>query len=211
MKLKNAIITGGSCFHQKFFTNKNGKYANFFDERIYVLDLKHQDLRGFDYLTIASRCNADILLANKQKLRDYLDGGGNIVAFGEMPKIYIEGVRWRGYPTNFWWWVTPGADLPLYASNPNHPLFEKLTPNEAKWHYHGVFYPPEGSEKILVNELDESIIYKDGVSFKGNLYITSLDPDFHLGFGFMDKTEFFFDKFMEWVQEDIALKNSQNL
>lgn len=201
--LKNAIITGGSCYHQKFFTNKNGKYADFFDERIYLLDLNCADLNRFDYVVVASRLNYSFLLENKKKIEEYLKNDGNLVVFGEMPKIWLEGVRWRSYPVNFWWWVNPNADLPLYACDPKHKLFEKITPDDAKWHYHGVFYPPAGSENILVNELNESIIYKDSVSFSGNLYVTSLDPDFHFGFGFMPKTEYFFDQFMEWVEEDI--------
>lgn len=203
--LKNAIITGGSCYHQKFFTNKNAKYANFFDERIYLLDLSEAKLDRFDYVAVASRLNYDFLLKNKKKIESYLDNGGNLIVFGEMPKVWLKGVRWRNYPVNFWWWVTPNADLPLYACNPRHKLFEKITPDDAKWHYHGVFYPPIGSEKILVNELNESIIYKDNVSFSGNLYVTSLDPDFHFGFGFMPKTEYFFDQFMAWVEEDILI------
>ena len=72
----------------------------------------------------------------------------------------------------------------------------------AKWHYHGAFYPPKNSQKILTNELGECIIYKD-TTFNGNLYITSLDPDFHLGQGFMPKTEGFFDNFMEWAELDM--------
>ncbi|PAF46478.1 hypothetical protein BKH41_09030 [Helicobacter sp. 12S02232-10] len=209
MKLKNAIITGGSCYHQKFFTNKNAKYANFFSKRIYLPELKNCNLLEFDYILIASRCNQDFLLENKHKLQNYLEKGGNLVLFGEMPKTYIDGIRWRDYPTNFWWWVIPNADLPLYAPNPSHMLFNKISIDDAKWHYHGVFYPNDGCENILVNELGESIIYKDSVSFEGNLYVTSLDPDFHFGFGFMPKTEFFFDKFMEWIHEDILLSNQR--
>lgn len=48
----------------------------------------------------------------------------------------------------------------------------------------------KNAQNILVNELDESIIYKD-TTFKGNLYVTSLDPEFHLGQGFMPATEYF--------------------
>ncbi|PAF43437.1 hypothetical protein [Helicobacter sp. 11S03491-1] len=205
MKLKNAIITGGSCYHQKFFINKNGKYANFFDKRIYLPDLCDTYLDEFDYIVVASRVNPHFLLQNREKIEDYLNHGGHLVVFGEMSKIWLNGVQWRDYAVNFWWWIIPQADLPLYAANPKHPLFKKITPQDAKWHYHGVFYPPKGSENILVNELGESIIYKDNVSFKGNVYITSLDPDFHFGFGFMPKTEYFFDRFMEWVCEDIEL------
>ena len=119
---------------------------------------------------------------------------------------------------NFWWWLIDGANMPLYALDVNgekteekttQGLFSKIPVSVAKWHCHGAFYPPQNAQKILINELDERIIYKD-TSFKGNLYITSLDPEFHLGQGFMPTTEPFFDAFMQWVEEDI-LRTKGNL
>ena len=81
-------------------------------------------------------------------------------------------------------------------------LFDNLNVENAKWHYHRVFYLPQKSTKILTDELRESIIYEDEI-LKGNFYVTSLDPDYHLGQGFMLKTEPFFDHFLNWVESDI--------
>lgn len=209
--LKNAIITGGSAFHAHFFTNKNEKYANFFSSRFHFLQLGKIDFESFDYIVLSSRLNAHYLLPYKQKFINYLQNGGHIISFGEIMQDYLPNIAWRDYPVNFWWWLIPGASLPFYALESNgekqeehtkEGLFSKIPVKVAKWHYHGAFYPPKNALNILVNELDESIIYKD-LSFKGNLYVTSLDPEFHLGQGFMPTTEPFFDAFMQWVEEDI--------
>ncbi|PAF51900.1 hypothetical protein BKH43_01325 [Helicobacter sp. 13S00401-1] len=205
--MKNAIITGGQSYHQNFFTNQNGKYKNFFNKRIYILDLEDVELKDFDYLVLSSRLNLSYLFKNKHKLESYLDNGGNIVSFGEIKKPLFRNIHWQDYPTNFWWWVLEGSDLPLYAKDMKHQLFKFLDVDECKWHYHGAFYPPTGSEEILVNEIGESIIYKDTISYKGSLYVTSLDPDYHIGQGFMPKTVPFFDKFMAWVESDITKKS----
>lgn len=217
-KLKNAIITGGSAFHAHFFSNKNAKYANFFSHRAHFLHIGDMDFNTFDYITLSSRLNVKYLLAHKQKFVDYLNNGGHIVSFGEVRGDYLPNIIWKDYPVNFWWWLIPGANMPLYAlengqkctERTSSGLFSKIPTSVAKWHYHGAFYPPKNAQSILVNELDESIIYKDN-NFKGNLYITSLDPEFHLGQGFMPTTEPFFDAFMAWVEEDCfkdSLKDS---
>ena len=151
------------------------------------------------------------LVKHKQKFISYLESGGHIVSFGEITQDYLPNIIWRDYPVNFWWWLIPNADMPLYAldsdgnkteDSTKDGLFSKMAVKDAKWHYHGAFYPPKNAQNILVNELDESIIYKD-TTFKGNLYVTSLDSEFHLGQGFMPTTEYFFDTFMQWVESDI--------
>ena len=215
-KIKKAIITGGIAFHQKFFENKNGKYAKMFDERVYVADIKNFRFSDYDIVVLASNLNTRFLIPYKEKIEEYLKNGGNIVSLGDSGIEYLPNINWINYPTNFWWWKSEGADMPLYAvesldggvtfvkqtTGTKEGLFKKINVNTAKWHYHGAFIPPVNSESILVNEMDEAIIYKDK-SFKGNLYVMSLDPDYHLGQGFMPTTELFFDALMEWIEEDI--------
>lgn len=217
-ELKNAIITGGGSFHRYFFSNKNAKYAHFFSKRCHFLHLDSLNFNDFDYIVLASRLNIKYLNPHKQKFLDYLQNGGHIISFGEIMGDYLPNVIWKDYEVNFWWWLIDGANMPLYALDVNgekteekttQGLFSKIPVSVAKWHCHGAFYPPQNAQKILINELDESIIYKD-TSFKGNLYITSLDPEFHLGQGFMPTTEPFFDAFMQWVEEDI-LRTKGNL
>ncbi len=200
--LKNAIITGGASYERNFFYNKDAKYAHFFDKRIYHKDAQNTDFSGLDYIVIASRANPRFLLPCKEKFVEFLKNGGSIVSFGEVTQGYLPNIAWKEYGVNFWWWLSQGADMSFEVGEYGKRLFSKMELFTAKWHYHGAFYPPKDSQMILANELNEAIIYKD-TSFKGGLYVTSLDPDFHLGQGFMPKTEPFFDAFMEWIEEDI--------
>lgn len=201
-RLKNAIITGGSAYNHHFFTNKNSKYANFFDRRIYAPELGEESLEEFDYILIASRLEARHLIPHKEKFKRYLEQGGHIISLGEVMGDYLPEVTWKEYEVNFWWWLIPEADTPLYIEEAGKTLFERLSVNDAKWHYHGAFYPPKGAVKILSNELGESIIYKDS-RYGGTLYVSSLDPDYHFGQGFMPKTEPFFDELMRWIHQEI--------
>ena len=214
--LKKAIITGGAAFHQKFFKNKDGKYSNMFNKRVYVADMEDFCFEDYDYVVIASGLNIRFLIPHKERIMNYLRNGGHIVSLGDSSDKYLPNIKWMNYPTNFWWWRIEGADMPLYALettdggktlikqpvNTREGLFSKIKVSVAKWHCHGAFLPPENADSILVNEMDEAIIYKDK-SFPGNLYVMSLDPDYHFGQGFMPTTEPFFDALMSWIEEDI--------
>lgn len=206
-KLKNAIITAGSSYHHYFFKNKEAKYQNFFNTKIYFLELQDYNLHDFDYIVISSRVNAKHLKKFKNIFREYLKNGGTIVAFNVESSEYLPNIRWQDYEVNFWWWLTRGADLPLYPTIDGLPLFKQMDITQAKWHYHGAYYPPKNSKKILVNELQEAIIYKDE-TLGGMLFVTSLDPDYHFGQGFMPKTEGFFDNFMNYIQTQVELKKN---
>lgn len=202
--MKKAIITGGSCFHQGLFSAVDGKFKSMFDSKIYLPKLHQANLSEFDCVVIASRLNLEFLMQNAQKLEDYLKNGGNIVSFGEVLAPYLPHIRFSESEVNFWWWIHEGADLPLYAANPNDFIWDFLSVKECKWHYHGIYEVDEGCEKILVDEVGRSILYKDSQHFKGTMYITSLDPDFHIGQGFMPTTIPFLEKFMQWVEADIT-------
>ncbi|MDE6044099.1 MAG: hypothetical protein K2F85_01090 [Helicobacter sp.] len=201
--MKKAIITGGSCFHHGLFNAVNGKFASMFDDRIYLPALHTAELSGFDCVVIASRLNLDFLLQNAQKLEDYLKSGGNIVSFGEVLAPYLPHICFSESEVNFWWWIHEGADLPLYAFEPQHSIWKYLSVKECKWHYHGTYDVDKGCEKILVDELGRSVLYKDSCHFKGTMYVTSLDPDYHIGQGFMPTTIPFLEKFMQWIEADI--------
>ncbi|TQR61082.1 hypothetical protein [Campylobacter troglodytis] len=204
--MKKAIITGGTSFHQNFFTNKNGKYKHFFDQIFYLPDLKKESLEGFDLVVMASRLHPRFVLENKDKILSYLKNGGNLLVFPDLTEGLFDHIKYKSCITNFWWWILPGADLYLAKANESHKIWDFLELYQCKWHLHGSFLHGLNIEKILVNELGESIICKDDQSFKGSLYLSALDPDFHFGQGFMPITEPFFDGFMSWLEYDLAQK-----
>ena len=209
--VKKLFITGGSSYHNGFFKNYNEKYMNFFDKVCYIGDLKDIQLKNFDLLVIASRLGTKFLVENKNKINDYLDNGGNLIFFGEDQGVVLDKVKFTPGEVNFWWWLNKqnGADMPLLTSNPNAKIWRYLNISEAKWHYHGTFETNENICNLICDELGRPILYRDG-DFKGVVYISALDPEFHIGQGFMPTTEPFFDKFLGFVCEKVrAVKSGQ--
>ena len=142
-----------------------------------------------------------LLEAGARRVLDLLDAGGTVIAFsgGEPLPEFLPGVRWEHQPTNFWWWLEPGAELGLRTPDPDHPLFRHLGLGDCTWHYHGVLHPPEGAEVLVELPTGEALLYVDRVSTPGTLVVATLDPISHYGSYFMPATERFLDGFLPWA------------
>jgi len=200
MKRLAVLYAGASYQHRSIYISK---YRRYFDEVIYLLDLPAADLRQFKGTLIPSRIHQGKLSKAKQQFEDYLQTGGTVIAFGEQPQPYLPGVNWEYRPTNFWWWLEPGARSGLVLRQTEHPLFRRIGLNDATWHQHGVFWPREGTETLVATEDGVSVLYIDKVTTPGTMVVTSLDPMYHFGSYFMSATERFLDGFLPWVVEDL--------
>lgn len=205
---KLAAVYAGSSQH--FRSLNEPKYRKYFEDIIYLPDLPKADLTRFDGLLIPSRTNNQILMKAKENIAEFLNSGKTAIAFGEQPNPVLPNVTWEYRPTNFWWWLEPGAQSSIVAVEPNCELFRYITLKDATWHYHGFFRPPDGSE-VVIGVIDDSVeksnapllpvFYIDRVSTRGMMVVTSLDPMFHFGSYFMPQTERFLDGFLPWVME----------
>lgn len=185
------------------------RYAQYFDARVRPEDLAATDLSDFDVVLIPCRTPADRMQPHKGQLRAYLDGGGTIVATGESDShLFLPGIGFTPQPTNFWWWLTPGADLGVRIAAPQHGLFSRLGQRDITWHLHGWFNPPEGVEILAVNGEGKPILYIDEVTTPGRMVITSLDPFFHHGSHFMPATTRFLDGFLPWMSDELDHKRT---
>jgi hypothetical protein len=200
-----AAVYGGSAPHNRALTTP--KYARHLDGGLrYLPELAETDLTGLDGLIIPERLHHDTLHAAAGRISDLLDAGGTVIAFtgGEPVPEFLPGVRWEHRPTNFWWWLEPGADLGLRTPDPEHPLFDHLTLPDCTWHYHGVLTPPDGAEVLITLPTGEALLYVDRVSTSGTLVVATLDPMHHYGSHFMPATERFLDGFLPWVAAEAA-------
>lgn len=207
---KLAAVYAGSSQH--FRSLNEPKYRKHFEDIIYLPDLPFADLTRFDGLLIPSRTNRNVLAKAKENIAEFLNSGKTVIAFGEQPHPILPNVIWEYRPTNFWWWLEPGAQSSIVAVEPNHELFRYIMLRDATWHYHGIFRPPEGSDVVL-GVVDDSvekrskapsllpIFYIDRISTRGTMVITSLDPMFHFGSYFMPQTERFLDGFLSYVSQ----------
>lgn len=201
--MKKAIVVGGSCFNHNLFKVQSGKFQNCFDEKIYLPKLHSKDLKEFDCVFLSSRLNPKFLNINSQKLLDYLEDGGNLVILGGIEDNFLPHLDYKESEVNFWWWIHEGEYLPIFCFNKNHKFWDFIKLEECKWHYHGTFKVSLECERIIVNEIGENGLYKDDFHFKGLLYVSSLDPDFHIGQGFMPVTIPFFEKYIRYIEYDI--------
>jgi len=196
---KIGVIYGGCVQHHR--TYNEPKYNRYFQELIYLPEFAEASLEGFDVLLFPSQLHQGLVAQSKEKIRKFAENGGTIVAFGPQAHEWLPGQNWEFRPTNFWWWLEKDATSGLVQSMPEHNLFEYITLEDATWHYHGVFYPPQGSEVLIELEDRGAILYIDKVSTAGSLIVTTLDPDFHYGSYFMPATERFLDGFLPWLAE----------
>lgn len=199
-------IHPGAYYHIESF--ESPRFAHYFDQLLRPEDLASVRLEDHAVILIPCRTPADRMVQHQARLRAYLDQGGTIVATGESEsQLFLPGIRFTPQPTNFWWWLTPGADLGVRIAAPGHALFERLTQRDITWHLHGWFDVPPGAQVLAVNESGKPILYIDEVTTAGRMVITSLDPFFHHGSHFMPATTRFLDGFLPWMREALDNKD----
>ncbi|MGH3801361.1 MAG: hypothetical protein ACRDTD_14740 [Pseudonocardiaceae bacterium] len=195
-----AAVYGGSAQQHRALTAP--QYARHLTGGlVYLPDLADTDLTGLAGLVIPERMHRGLLTQATDRVRELLDAGGTVIAFsgGEPLPEFLPGVRWEHRPTNYWWWLEPGAELRLRAPNPEHPLFDRLSLRDCTWHYHGVLDPPRGAEVLVTLASGEALLYVDQVTTPGTLIVATLDPISHYGSYFMPATERFLDGFLPWA------------
>lgn len=196
----------GAYYHIESF--ENPRYAHHFDRLARPEELGSVRLEDYAVILVPCWTQADRMIPHKDRLARYLDTGGTVIATGESHShTFLPGISFTPQVTNFWWWLTPGADLGVRIAAPGHALFERLGQRDITWHLHGWFDVPVGAEVLAVNESGKPILYIDDVSTNGRMVITSLDPFFHHGSHFMPATTRFLDGFLPWMRETLDRKD----
>lgn len=200
-----AAVYGGSAPHHRALNEP--KYARWLAGTVYLPDLPDADLGAYDGLVVPERLHAGKLDAARHRLIEVLDRGGMVVLFGEQsvygpqPSGWLPGVDWEHRPTNFWWWLEPGAASPLLDHHPDHDLWRHLALPAVTWHHHGVFRPPAGALTLISTTDGGAVLYIDQASTAGTLVVAALDPMSHYGSYFMPATERFLDAFLPWLAQ----------
>lgn len=78
------------------------------------------DLSAYAGLLIPERLHRGLLERAADRILGLLEAGGTVIAFvgGEAAPEFLPGVRWEHRPTNYWWWLEPGAELGLRTPLP---------------------------------------------------------------------------------------------
>lgn len=201
-----AVLDGGTFYHRE--TIHGDRYRHWFDRVIYAPELTAADLAGVDALIVPDRLSPTLLRRHRALLNGFPTAGGTMVVFGEndVPS-WLDGAVWSSRPTNFWWWLDPAAVPPHQFPAMDHPLFGRIAPGDAIWHFHGVLQPPDGAEVLVAVPADPAgwdgggaLLYDDRVTTAGRLIVATLDPFYHHGSRFMPATTRFLDGFLPWAK-----------
>ncbi|MAM10491.1 MAG: hypothetical protein CML23_08520 [Rhizobiaceae bacterium] len=192
---KRLVLPSSGCYYQ-IRSLEGPRYGDLFDV-ITSPEALGETLQPDDTLWVPCRTPAQRMIAQRPVIDRHLAAGGTVVALGEsLSHLWLPNVAFTRTPTNWWWWLEPGADLGVTIADPAHPLMAGMSDRDVTWHLHGFFEPPEGAEVLARDGEGHAIFYIDAVSTPGRMIISSLDPMFHHGSHFMPATTRFLDRFI---------------
>jgi len=202
------VVYAGLHFQHNVFTRP--EYADDF-ELLHMQTLETTDLLKYRVLVVPRESNQEVLYRMKPQIRQFLDQGRTLVSFGEMVVPWLPEIRWQRRPVSVrydsadpkTWDKGKVQTDDLRIEEPEHALFEGITLNDMKWHFHGVFDPLPGQRVLLSDsQPDGAVILLDETHFAGKLLVTTLDPEEHAGFGEVTITMNFLNKCIEWIREE---------
>lgn len=196
MRKIGVIYSGNEVHYNTFYEPKFQQYIH---KLIYLPEFHNASLDELDVLIVPSQLHLPLLLKAAPKIHDFANQGKIVVAFGPQPQEWLPNQNWEERPTNFWWWLEKNAKSGLGTNLHEHDFFNYIPIGNAIWHQHGVFWPPDGCEKVITAEDGGAFLYIDRVSTKGTWIITTLDPDYHFGSYFMPATERFLEGFFPYL------------
>jgi hypothetical protein len=189
-----AAIHAGAGYHCE--TLEGARYRHHFQRLIRPEALTPENLAGVSTLYVPSRTHPQRLKPHAALLDGFVRAGGVLVAMGEtFQPIWMEGIVFHPVETNFWWWLTPGAELGVRIVAPDHPLMAGQSRDSVAWHLHGWYEPPPLAEVLLTDGEGRAILYEEPVG-SGRRIVTSLDPCYHHGSHFMPATTRFLDRWL---------------
>ena len=191
-----AALHPGAFYHCEALEGPH--FAHHFDRLIRPEALDAAALAGVTCLLVPCRTNPARLLPHRALFEAFLNRGGTLVAMGEtFQDLWLPGLELTTVPTDWWWWLTPDAELGLRLAAPEHPLLRGFAARDLCWHLHGWFTPPEGAEVLVTDAEGRAVMFVDAARWGGGrLLATTLDPLYHHGSHFMPATTRFLDRFL---------------
>jgi len=197
-----AAVDGGTYFHHH--TLSEPPFSTFIDRLIYIRDLPFADLSDCRALLLPCRLNAHLIAPLADLLKDYMRGGGTLVAMGEtFPDRWLSGISFTPCETNFWWWIEGTRGPAPKIAAPQHPLLAGMTEAAATWHLHGHFHLTD-AQQPLIDEGPGTLMFEDVETYApGRLVAMTLDPCYHHGSNFMPATTEFLTAFLPALKASV--------
>ncbi|MCC3292240.1 hypothetical protein [Arthrobacter sp. zg-Y1110] len=173
-------------------------------ESVYLPDADPAVLADLDVVIVSDRLHQGQLARFVPAILEALsDPGKTVIVLGENKvEQWLPGVGYSFRPTVFWMWRT-GEDNGTRLRLPEDPMWELLTPRSVSWHHHGLLHPRPGARSLVVMEEDGAesgtLLYVDEVNQPARLLVTTMDPVYHHGSGFMPGASQLLYSLLRWV------------
>ncbi|MCQ2002119.1 hypothetical protein [Arthrobacter zhaoxinii] len=173
-------------------------------ESVYLPDADPSALAGLDVVIVSDRLHQGQLARFVPAILAALqDPGKTVIVLGENKvEQWLPGIGYSFRPTVFWMWRT-GEDNGTRLRLPEDSLWEFFTPWSVSWHHHGLLHPRPGARSLVVMEEDGaesgSLLYVDEVNQPARLLVTTMDPVYHHGSGFMPGASQLLYSLLRWV------------
>ncbi|MCC9175756.1 hypothetical protein [Arthrobacter sp. zg-Y179] len=173
-------------------------------ESVYLPDADPAVLADLEVVIVSDRLHQGQLARFVPAILAALqDPSKTVIVLGENKvEQWLPGVGYSFRPTVFWMWRT-GEDNGTRLRLPEDPMWEFLTPWSVSWHHHGLLHPRPGARSLVVMEEDGaesgSLLYVDEVNQPARLLVTTMDPVYHHGSGFMPGASQLLYSLLRWV------------
>ena len=173
-------------------------------ESVYLPEADPAVLTDLDVVLVSDRLHPGQLARFVPAILAALsDPGKTVIVLGENKvEQWLPGVGYSFRPTVFWMWRT-GEDNGTRLRLPEDPMWEFFTPRSVSWHHHGLLHPRPGARSLVVMEEDGdeigTLMYVDEVNQPARLLVTTMDPVYHHGSGFMPGASQLLYSLLRWV------------
>ena len=173
-------------------------------ESVYLPEADPAVLAQLDVVLVSDRLHQGRLARFVPAIQAALqDPGKTVIVLGENKvEQWLPGVGYTFRPTVFWKWRT-GEDNGTRLRLPQDPMWEFFTPWSVSWHHHGLLHPRPGARSLVVMEEDGAesgaLLYLDDVNQPARLLVTTMDPVYHHGSGFMPGASQLLYSLLRWV------------
>jgi hypothetical protein len=185
-------------------------YGEFLDRVVYFPDLAADDVLQSAATVIACRSDNDLIAKHADLFRDYLDGGGFLIAMGGVRADIVDPrIAFVETPTNFQWFMQPDPDSGHRVRSAGHALHRHLSIRDMQWHRHGHYIAPDTADSLVElckphsEERVGDILFDDRRGFRGRLMATTLDPHLHHGGYYIPPATRFLNGFYPWLRSEI--------
>jgi len=176
-------------------------------EPVYLPDSDPGFLAELDVVLVGDRLHAGQRARFEPAIREALqDHTKTVIVLGENNvESWLPGVGYSFRPTVFWAWRT-GTDTGTRLRLPEDPMWEFFTRRAVGWHHHGLLHPPQGARQLVTMEEDGTdsgaLLYVDEVNQPARLLVTTMDPVYHHGSGFMPGATQLLYSLLRWAMWD---------